>query len=378
MADIDVQRRDAGADGAGGAAARPDEVTARGRGGRRNWILVGAAILAVAALAYFGWRWWEGRKYASTDDAQVGANVIPVLARVAGYVQRVTVDENDRVKEGQVLVTIDPSELQQRLTQAEAQLTAAQVAAGTGPGAGTAQAQAAAARASAQAAQSSIAQAQANADKARHDVERLRPLADQGIVSKQQFDAAQAAADAAEAQLATARHNAQAAQAQAQAAQAGVPTATSQVQAAEAAVAQARLQLQYTTIESPAAGVVARKNVEPGQLVNPGQALMSVVPVQDVWVTANLKETQMAGVRPGDPAEITVDSYPGLTFRGRVESISPATGAQFSLLPPENATGNFTKVVQRIPVRIRLNPTGNPDVVLRPGMSAEVSIRKAQ
>ena len=146
--------------------------------------------------------------------------------------------------------------------------------------------------------------------------------------------------------------------------------------ASRAAAAQAQLQLSYTRIAAPGPGVVARKNVEPGQFVNPGQALMAVVPVSNVWVTANLKETQLKGVGIGSAAEVTVDAYPGMHFHGKVESISPATGAQFSLLPPENATGNFTKVVQRVPVRVRLNPSGNPNVPLRPGMSAEVSIRK--
>ncbi len=345
---------------------------------KRSWIPIAAGAIALLALAYFGWRWWQGRAWSSTDDAQVGGDVVPVLARVSGYVRQVLVNENDNVRAGPLLVTIDDADLRQRLAAAQAQLNMARQAAGGGSTTGQVQAQAAAARASAGAARAAITQAVANADRARRDVERLAPLAAQGIVSKQQFDAARAAATSADAQVQMARQNAQAAGAQAQAAQVGVGTASEQVEAARAALTQAQLQLSYTRIAAPQSGVVARKNVQPGQLVNPGQALMAVVPLSNVWVTANLKETQLKGVGIGSPAEIGVDAYPGMKFYGHVESISPATGAQFSLLPPENATGNFTKVVQRVPVRVRLNPSGNPNVPLRPGMSAEVNIRKNQ
>ncbi len=353
------------------AAEAPEPTRRR----KRNWIPLIAGLVALLAIAYFGYRWWQGRYYASTDDAQVGGDVVPVLSRVSGYVRQVLVNENDNVRQGQLLVTIDDSELRQRLAQAQAQLRITEQAAGVGPGAGQAEAQAAAARAHARSAQAAITQAAANAERAHRDVDRLAPLAAQGIVSKQQMDATRAAATSADAQLAMARQNAQAAGAQAQAAQVGVGTAGQQVQAARAAVTEAQLQLSYAHIAAPENGVVARKNVEPGQYVNPGQALMAVVPLSNVWVTANLKETQLKGVRPGSPATVTVDAYPGFTWRGFVESISPATGAQFSLLPPENATGNFTKVVQRVPVRVRLTDKF-PAAPLRPGMSAEVSIRK--
>jgi len=308
------------------------------------------------------------------SHAQVGGDVVPVLSRVSGYVRQVLVNENDRVRQGQLLVVIDDSDLKQKLAQEQAALRVAEGAAGIGPGAGQAEAQAAAARANARSAQAAITQAAANAGRARRDVDRLAPLAAQGIVSRQQMDAARAAATAADAQLAMARQNAQAAGAQAQAAQVGVGTATQQMQAARATMAEAQLQLSYTRIAAPEGGIVARKNVEPGQYVNPGQALMAVVPLSNVWVTANLKETQLKGVRPGSAATVTVDAYPGLTWNGYVESISPATGAQFSLLPPENATGNFTKVVQRVPVRIRLDRPNDPGQPLRPGMSVEATV----
>ncbi len=375
MAELERSPRMEGAT-AGPTPVRDEDIDERLAGRKRGWLPYVAGAVALLAIAYFGYRWWEGRHYASTDDAQVGGDIVPVLSRVSGYVHQVLVNENDNVREGQPLVTIDPAEYQQRLTQAQAQLAMAQQAAGSGGATGQVEAQAAAAAASARAAQAAITQAAANADRAHRDLDRLRPLADQGIVSKQQFDAARTAAEAADAQLVMSRQNAQAAGATAQAAQTGVGSATEQVNAARAALAQAQLQLSYTRIAAPGTGVVARKNVEPGQYVNPGQALMAVVPLSDVWVTANLKETQLKGIRVGSPATVTVDAYPGMTFHGAVESISPATGAQFSLLPPENATGNFTKVVQRVPVRLRLNSSGNPNVPLRPGMSAEVSIRK--
>jgi membrane fusion protein (multidrug efflux system) len=339
---------------------------------QRNWILALAGAVALLALVFFGWRWWDSRRFATTDDAYVGGDMIPVLSRVSGYVQAVNVQENESVKSGQPLVEVDPSELQQRLAQAQAELEAAQAGAG---GVGLAGAQAQAARAKAAAARADIAQAEANEQQARADVARLRPLAEQQIVSRQQFETTEANARAAKARLDAARENATAAEAQSSAAQANVGGAQSRVNAAQAAVEQVRLQLAYTHIAAPAAGVVAKKSVQVGQLVSPGQALMTVVPLENVWVTANLKETQLKGVDPGDPVEIKVDAYPGLTFQGKVESISPSTGAQFSLLPPENATGNFTKVVQRVPVRVRLSGN-NPPAELRPGMSSKVRIEK--
>ena len=210
-------------------------------------------------------------------------------------------------------------------------------------------------------ADAAVAQAQANALKAAADLARMEPLAIQNVVSQQQLDAARAAAAAAAAQLA--------------AAQAQLVGADARVAAARASRDQAALQLSYTRLTAPANGVVSKKTVEIGQLVQPGQPLMSVVPLEDVWVTANLKETETADVTPGDSADITVDAYKGIHFRGHVESLSPATGAKFSLLPPDNATGNFTKVVQRIPVRIHLDGAPDPAHPLRPGMSVVATIK---
>jgi membrane fusion protein (multidrug efflux system) len=310
---------------------------------------------------------------AGTDDAFVGGDVIPVLSRVSGYVDTVTVRENDRVRAGQPLVTIDARELRQRLAQAEADLAVARDDAGHVGAPGGAQARARAAQATAASARAGISAAEANAQKAQADLKRMASMLERQMVSQQQYDDAATAARAAEAQLQMARQDARADEAQAAAAQSDVGGARGHELAAAAAVEQARLQLEFTRIAAPTAGVVARKNVQVGQYVNAGEMLMAVVPIDSVWIVANLKETQLKDLDSGDPARITLDAYPGLVFRGR--GCLAATGATFSLLPPENATGNFTKVVQRVPVRIRL-AGDNPQIELRPGMSCLVKIQK--
>ena len=330
-------------------------------------------VLLLALLGYFGYRWWEGRNWEETDNAQVEGHVTPVLPRVGGYVAQVRVEENQPVKAGDTLLVIDDRDLRAKLAQAEADLAAAEEQ--TAGGGGQAVAQAAAAQAQAGAARAAIAAAEANAEKARRDVERLRPLAERNIVSKQQFDGVVAAAEAANAQVRAARENANAAASQATAAGAGVRVTRSRIESARAARDAVALQLGYAVVTAPMDGVVARKSVEVGQMVQPGQPLMTVVPLGDVWVTANLNETQTRDLRPGDPVEVEVDAYPGRTFHGRLQSISPATGARFSLLPPDNATGNYTKVVQRIPVRVRFDGGRDAEHPLRPGMSATVRIK---
>jgi len=301
----------------------------------------------VLALVGFGVRRWVySLSHVSTDDAQVDGHIIPILPKVGGFVVEVRVDENQRVKAGDTLVVLDDRDYRVRLAQAEADLAVALSGVSNRARVGQAEAQ--------------VEQAQANALKARADLDRLRPLADQDIVSKQQLDAAEAAARAADAALA--------------AAQAALVGADARVGAARAARDQAALNLSYTRITAPASGVVSKKTVELGQLVQAGQPLMSVVPLEDVWLTANLKETQVQDVKPGEPVDFTVDAYPGIHFRGHVESLSPATGARFSLLPPDNATGNFIKVVQRVPVRIRPDKV-DPAHPLRPGMSVVVTIQ---
>lgn len=312
---------------------------------RAVFMIMGVILLG---LVIFGVRrWWFGRSHVSTDNAQVDGHIVPVLPKVGGYVVEVRVDENQSVKAGDTLVVLDDRDFRARLAQTDADLAALLATVSSRTRVGQAEA--------------AVAQAQANASKARADLARVEPLAAQNIVSQQQLDAARAAAAAAEAQLAQA--------------QAMLVGADARVAAARASRDQAALQLSYTRIITPSAGVVSKKAVELGQLVQPGQPLMTVVPLADVWVTANLKETETADVTPGDSADITVDAYKGMHVRGHVESLSPATGAKFSLLPPDNATGNFTKVVQRIPVRIHLDSPMDPEHPLRPGMSVVATIK---
>ncbi|MFN2570924.1 MAG: HlyD family secretion protein [Gemmatimonadales bacterium] len=315
------------------------------RSKRTVFIIMGVILLAM--VIFGARRWWFGRSHVSTDNAQVDGHIIPVLPKVGGYVAEVRVTENQSVKAGDTLVVLDDRDFRSRLAQTEADLSALLATVSSRTRVGQADA--------------AVAQAQANALKANADLARVEPLAIQNVVSQQQLDAARAAASAAGAQLASA--------------QAALAGADARVAAARASRDQAALQLSYARILAPSDGVVSKKSVEIGQLVQPGQPLMTVVPLTDVWVTANLKETETAEVTPGDSAEVTVDAYKGVTFRGHVESLSPATGAKFSLLPPDNATGNFTKVVQRIPVRIRLDGRMDPAHPLRPGMSAVATIK---
>ena len=316
-------------------------------GGQSRIVFMVMGVALLGLLGFGAKRWWFARSHVSTDNAQVDGHIIPILPKVGGFVAEVRVRENQDVKAGDTLVVLDDRDFRSRLAQTEADLAALLATVSSRTRVGQAEA--------------AVAQAQANALKAHADLARMEPLALQDIVSAQQLDAARAAAAAADAQLASS--------------QAALVGADARVAASRAARDQAALQLSYTRITAPATGVVSKKTAEVGQLVQPGQPLMAVVPLQDVWVVANLKETETADVTPGDPAEISVDAYPGRRFRGQVESLAPATGAKFSLLPPDNATGNFTKVVQRIPVRVRLAGPADPAHPLRPGMSAVVTIQ---
>jgi len=335
-----------------------------------------AALLAgLFALVMVAWgvrQYLGSRNRVSSDNAQIEGHVTPVAARIQAFVSQVRVDDNQPVRLGDTLVVLDQRDLEVKLRQAEAELAAAQ--AGYGKSGGQAAAQLSASEAQAASMQSSVAAAEAGFRKAQSDLERYKTLAQRQIISAQQLDGAQAAFDAAAANLEAVRKSAAASQQQVTAYSAGARAADARLTAAEATVANARLQLSYSVITAPANGVVARRAVEIGALVQPGQTLMSLLPTDTVWVTANLKETQIEAVTPGDVAEFRVDAYPDQKFHGHVESISPATGARFALLPPDNATGNFTKVVQRVPVRIAVDQP-DPRFPLRPGMSVEVTIK---
>jgi membrane fusion protein, multidrug efflux system len=358
---------------ADGTDENPAEVV-EPRPKRRRIPVIVVGVLALALAVWGLSRYLYSRHHVSTDNAQIDGHITLIAPRIAAFVTRVLVDDNQHVQAGDTLVVLDDRDLKVRLQQAEADLHEAEAAVGSRGRAGQTQAELQATRAEAASAQASVSAAEADYHKAAVDVERYRKLAAQKIVSAQQFDAAEAAAAQAAAKLEAARRQAAAAGSQVSASGAAVRSADARLAAAQAAVSNAGLQLSYAYITAPVAGIVAKRNAEVGALVQVGQTLMSIVPDENVWVTANLKETQLTHVRVGDRAEFTVDAYPGRSFEGRVESLSPATGARFALLPPDNATGNFTKVVQRVPVRIAVDQPAESPVPLRPGMSVDVTI----
>jgi membrane fusion protein (multidrug efflux system) len=341
--------------------------------GKRKFIIPIVVILAIIA-AVWGFKTWSySQSHESTDDAQVDGHIIPVIAKVGGYVTSVSTDENQHVNEGQVLVTLDDAEYRVKVESAQADLSAAQGIAGTKNTEGQAQGQVATASGQRSQLDAQVIAAQAANTNAQSNLARMQNLAAKQIVSKQQLDAAQAAAAAAQAQLLAAQRQVSTAGAQISTAEAGVRVAEARTTAAQAALDNAKLQLSYTRITAPASGLVARKQVEVGQLVSAGQPVMNIVADTGIWVTANFKETQLNDIKVGQPVEFDVDAYGKCTAEGKVESLSGATGAKFALLPPDNATGNFTKVVQRVPIRIAVTK-GCPNHPLRPGLSVNVHV----
>jgi membrane fusion protein (multidrug efflux system) len=386
-----------------------------GQPSRRRFIIIGlVAILVVGALLF----WWHSTFYEDTDDASVDGHLVQISARINGHVAKVNVDQNQYVEAGTLLVEIDPNDYQTAVNQAQANLEAAianyealrvnvpVININAGSNLNNANADVASATSTVaqsekqlQAAEARVVQAQANATKSKLDLDRYTPLVQKDIISKQQYDAAVAAAAADQAGVAEAEANLIAAQdavriakdrvLQAQSSQKYAQTAPQQVQIqkakadqaagqveqARAALAQAKLNLSYAEIKAPVAGIITTKSVEPGQNVAIGQALMTLVDLDNLWITANFKETQLRHMQKQQPVTIHVDAY-GRDFDGTVTQIGGATGSVLSLFPPENATGNYVKVVQRIPVRIDLTkPEENKDHMLRPGMSVEPKVR---
>lgn len=348
------------------------ETEQQGKRGIAGRLLVAVVVLAI--VGWLGWRWWWGLSHVSTDNAQIEGHIVPVLPKVGGFVAEVKISDHQTVQAGDLLVRIDDRDYRAKLAQAEAELELALAAAGKAGETGQAAAQVAAARAAAAAARSTVDQVLAAADKAQKDLERIRELVEKKMASPQQLDAAEAAARSSLAQVRASRESAASAGEQVTASNAALRAALAKVASARAARDLAASQLADTRIAAPATGVVAAKSVEPGQLVQSGQPLLNVVPLDDIWVVANMKETEVRDVKPGQAASIEVDAYPGSVVSGTVESIAPATGARFSLLPPDNATGNFTKVVQRVPVRIRVRQSDDPQRLLRPGLSVYTTI----
>ncbi len=329
------------------------------------WIVT--AIVLIVGLA-IGIPWWlHARSHESTDDAFIDGHTTSVSPQVAGQVIKLRVDDNQDVSEGQLLVQIDPRDFQDTLAEAQAAEMVAenQLA--------QYQSMVLVNRAQEASSQADVVSAQANADQAHSDAQRYRS-AEAGAVSQQQLDNATNNERSTAAALQAAKAKLAAASAQVASAQVQVKTAEAQVREQQTRVADAKLQLSYTNIHAPAAGRVTNRHVEVGSYVQIGEALMALVP-RDVWVTANFKETQLRYMHPGQSVEIKVDAYPDRTFWGHVDSIAAGSGAAFSLLPPENATGNYVKVVQRVPVKIVFDQT--PQVLMAPGMSVvpEVALK---
>ena len=391
---------------------------------------IAIGVLAVVALVAGIW-WWSTRNRESTDDAQVDAGVTPIAARVGGTVMSVPIVDNQQVDEGAILFEIDKRDYEIALERARAELADAEasaIAARAGVpitsttatsnvttargGVDQAASEVSAAEQGIEAAKARLGTAQAKhreavakAAKTAKDVERLEPLLAKDEIAQQQYDAAVASAngdaasvESAAAQIVEAEHEIRVAQSglvqakakrdqasaglaeaqtgpeQVKVTRARAAAADARVMQARAVVRQAETNLEYTTVKAPVKGQISKKSVEVGQLIQPGQALMAVIPLERVWITANFKETQVEHIRPGQRVTIRADAYGGKEFAGKVESLAAATGARFSLLPPDNSTGNYVKVVQRIPVRISLDSGQDPEHLLRPGMSVVPTI----
>lgn len=337
---------------------------------RRRMGRIFLGVLAVAAVAG-AWKFIEYRTYGQyfeeTDDAYVKADSVDISSKLAGFVRAVAVHENQPVAQGALLVQIDPSDYDSTLAQAQAQIDVARAGEE-------------ATRAQAVAAQSAVAQAQAALSAAERDlaylngeVARYTPLAATGAEPAQALAQLKTNRDKAAADVAAKRAGLQQARDQVNAVKAQVGQSSAQIEAARAQADNARTNLSQTRLAAPIDGTVASKTVRVGQFVQPGQRLMTVVP-DHLYIDANFKETQIGLMRVGQPVSIEVDALPGVEFRGHVESLTPGTGATFSLIPPQNATGNFTKIVQRVPVRVSID--GGPEArkVLRPGLSVKVTI----
>lgn len=334
----------------------------------RRILMIVAVVVAVAGILGFLRYHLYGRYQQSTNDAYVQADAVTVAPKVSGYVDQVFVIENQDVKAGQPLVRIDPRDYRAQAQQFQAQIDVARANA-SGVQAQLGEQEAAIARAEAD-----VAAARADAAFARSEVQRYQPLAESGAETRERFaqlrnQATQADAklSAAQAALTSARRRVGTLKAQAQQAQA-------QGEAARAQLSAANTDVEATIVRASVNGRVGDKTVRQGQFVQAGTRMMSVVPTRDLYIEANFKETQLGLMRPGQPVKVEVDALPGVDIPGRIASISPGTGAQFSILPPQNATGNFTKIVQRVPVRIAINPGPETRALLVPGMSVEVSV----
>lgn len=323
--------------------------------------LVVGGIFGVREYMYYS-------KHVDTDDAQIDGDISPVVSRVGGYVDSLFFEENEEVKEGQLLVKLDDRDYQIKVEQA---LAAQRGASAT---IGVSQSQISATAANSTTAKANIEAARVRVWKATKDYQRYANLVKDGSIPRQQFEQAQAEKESAEAAYRAAQDQYKASLEQVGTTRSQLAVTNTGVDQRNADVDFARLQLSYTTIKAPATGIVSKKNIQKGQLVQPGQTLFSIVDNNNLYITANFKETQLEKLRSGEKVDVKVDAFPDEKVEGEVYNFSPATGAKFSLLPPDNATGNYVKVVQRIPVKIKLKASKELMQKLRPGMSVKVSV----
>jgi membrane fusion protein (multidrug efflux system) len=332
-------------------------------------------VLAVVVLVggFFGWRYYQFLiSHIETDDAQVEGNIVPVLSRVGGFIEKIHVIDNQKVKAGELLVELDSADLALRLDQAIAsrQTAISNIA--------VVKSQVEDAKLAQQVAFTSIETPKTNLWKAKKEFDRYNELYAQKLATPQKLDEVKADLETAQAQFDLANQKYESAKLQYKTAQNQLKVAEANSDMRQKDINMAKLQLSYTKIYAPVSGVVSKKTIQSGQLIQPGQPLMSLVQSNEVWVTANYKETQLEGMNVGNEVVVKVDAYPGTDFKGKVESIGGATGAKFSLIPPDNASGNFVKVVQRVSVRIALDSTPQVAELLRPGLSVQTIVTKSR
>jgi len=324
-------------------------------------ILLGGVFFGIKEYIYYG-------KHVDTDDAQVDGDISPVVARVGGYVDSIFFQENTHVNKGQVLVKIDDRDYKVKLEQAQA----AQV--GASSGIGVNESQIYTNEANVAVAKANVTSAQARLDKVAKDYARYANLVKDGSITQQQFDQSKSDLEVGQAAVQAAKDQLKAAQEQVGTTKSQLKVTATNIDQRKVDIDAARLQLSYTIIHAPASGITSKKNVQLGQLVQAGQTLFNIVNDSSLYITANFKETQLDKIRNGQKVNIEIDAYPELKLTGSVYNFSPATGAKFSLLPPDNATGNYVKVVQRVPVKIKINGSAEDLAKLRPGMSVNVSV----
>ncbi len=335
----------------------------------RNKLVFAAVVLALVAGAYGGWRWWtDWRFLQSTDDAYVASDVSVISPKIEGYIKEVRVADNQAVKKGDILFVIDDSDFAAKVAQAKAAVATEEAAVGTYVSRLDLQ------KAMIAQAEAELQSAGADLIRTQQDYKRYAALMSSDFASRQRFDQAQADARKAQAEVEKSRAALGAAQSQYSVLRSQRLEEEARLQQARANLKLAQNDLDNTVIRAPVSGVAGNRAGQIGRYVKAGTELVSIVPLPKVYVTANFKETQLTRMRPGQRAEISVDAYPDHPLVGKVASFGPASGAQFSLLPPDNATGNFTKIVQRVPVRIKLPREGPLADMLRPGLSVTVTV----